>query len=207
MKRQLPLFVVLAVALFAMAVKFIGFGAWGKTAITELDIWIQTSYIFAFLYGPIHLVQLHLSNTRKRRPQWVYSAAFLIIIAITTPMFLFMGLKHPVNKFIIDNITNQIDSAVYAMLGFYVCSAAYRSFKLKNIEATILLVAAVLLMLGQAPIGEQIIPGVTKVSQWILDVPNSAGMRGIRIGASIGAFAASIRVILGLERSWTGSGH
>lgn len=207
MKRQLPVYVVLVVAVLAMAVKFFDFGERGKTAVTELDTWVQTSYIFAFLYGPIHLVRLHLSYTQKRRPNWIYSAIFLALIAITTPMFLFMGLDHPVNKFIIDNITNQIDSAIYAMLGFYVCSAAYRSFKMKNLEATILLVAAAILMLGQAPIGERIIPGITRVSQWILDVPNSAGMRGIRIGASIGAFAASIRVILGLERTWTGSGH
>lgn len=207
MKKQLPIYVVLIVGLFAMAIKFIDFGTWGKTATTELDTWIQTSYIFAFLYGPINLIRLHAVNTQKRRPRWIYSAIFLALIAITTPLFLAMGLKHPFNAFIIDNITNQIDSAIYAMLGFYVCSAAYRSFKLKNVEATILLIAAIILMLGQAPIGERIIPGITKVSQWVLDVPNSAGMRGIRIGASIGAFAASIRVILGLERSWTGSGH
>ena len=62
------------------------------------------------------------------------------------------------------------------MLGFYVCSAAYRTFKAKNMEATVLLISAVLLMLGQAPIGDAIWGKMSTLSQWILDVPNSAGM-------------------------------
>ncbi len=204
MKRRLPLLVVLVTAALGMALKFFNFGEAGSTAVTDLDTVIQTSYLFAFLFGPIHLLRLHHSNVEKRRVNWVYSALLLAVCAVTTVIFFVNKIDGPASSFIIDSITNAVDSAIYAMLGFYVCSAAYRSFKLKNLEAAILLVAAVLLMLGQAPIGDAIIPNTSKFTQWILDVPNSAGMRGIRIGASIGAFAASIRVILGLERSWTG---
>lgn len=206
MRRRLPLLVVLATALFAMAVKFVDFGAFSKTGATELDTWIQTSFIFAFLFGPLNLLRLHVVNVQKKRPNWAYSGLLLGTFAVTTVIFFVNKIDGKVSSFILDSFTNAIDSAIYSILGFYVCSAAYRSFKLKNVEATILLIAAVLLMLGQAPIGDAIIPRTSKFAQWILDVPNSAGMRGIRIGASIGAFAASIRVILGLERSWTGSG-
>ncbi|HHY45372.1 MAG TPA: hypothetical protein GX512_06655 [Firmicutes bacterium] len=206
MKRRLPLLVVLVTALVCMGLKFLNLGEKGATLATDLDTIVQTSYLFAFLFGPIHLIRLHYSYVQKRRPNWAYSAFLLGVCAVTTVIFFINKIDGPVSTFIIDSITNATDSAIYAMLGFYVCSAAYRSFKLKNVEATILLIAAVILMLGQAPIGDAIIPNTSKFAQWILDVPNSAGMRGIRIGASIGAFAASIRVILGLERSWTGSG-
>lgn len=207
MRRQLPVTVVLLVGVFAMFIKFFNLGTWGTTAATELDIWVTTSYIFAFLYGPINLIRLHHANVKRRRPNWVYSAILLVVLAACTVLFMVNGLNGKASRFIIDNIVNRIDGAIYALLGFYVCSAAYRSFKLKNLEAAILLIAAVILMLGQAPVGDRIIPNISSGSNWILNVPNSAGMRGIRIGASIGAFAASIRVILGLERSWTGSGH
>ena len=206
MKRRLPLLVVLLTALFSMGVKFLNLGSFSSKGATELDTWIQTSYIFAFLFGPLNLLRLHWTNVQKKRPNWTYSALLLAVFALTTVIFFVNRIDGKVSKFILDSFTNAIDSAIYSVLGFYVCSAAYRSFKLKNVEATILLVAAVLLMLGQAPIGDAIVPNTSKLAQWILDVPNSAGMRGIRIGASIGAFAASIRVILGLERSWTGSG-
>jgi hypothetical protein len=129
----------------------------------------------------------------------------LIAMIATTVITLTNGVKGELTVFVVENIADRIDSAIYALLGFYVCSAAYRSFKLKNLEASLLLGAAVLLMLAQAPVGDAIFPGISKVGEWILTVPNSAGMRGIRLGAGIGAYAASIRVILGLERSWSGS--
>ncbi len=206
MKRKLPLLIVLITALFVMAVKFIDFGPQGAAVATETDIWNETSFFTALLFGPLNLLRLHVVAVQKRRTNWVYSGLLIGVFFVTFVIFAVNKIDGPVSTFIIDSITNAIDSAIYAMLGFYVCSAAYRSFRLKNAEATVLLVAAVILMLGQAPIGDVIIPNTSKFAQWILDVPNSAGMRGITIGASIGAFAASIRVILGLERSWTGSG-
>lgn len=206
MKRQLPLIVVLVTALATMLLKFFNFGQVGNTFASELDQWIVISYAFAFLLGPINLIRLHWGNVARRRTKWAYSAFTLVLLAISTVVMLVNGVNGKVSLFLVDNIGNAIDSAIYAMLGFYVCSAAYRSFKLKNTEASILLVAAVILMLGQAPIGDVLIPNISKFANWILNVPNSAGMRAIGIGASIGGFAASIRVVLGLERSWTGSG-
>ncbi|MGB4656410.1 MAG: hypothetical protein WBI43_02445 [Bacillota bacterium] len=206
MRRQLPLLLVAITAFFVMAMKFFNFGEVGAAAIQEADIWIQVTYEFAFLLGAINFTRLHYGNVARKRPKWVYSVVALIAMVLTCIITLVDGVKGEIAVFLYENVANRIDSAIYALLGFYVCSAAYRSFKLKNLEAGILLVSAVLLMLAQAPIGDAIFPGISKVGEWILKVPNSAGMRGIRLGAGIGAYAASIRVILGLERSWTGSG-
>jgi hypothetical protein len=43
-----------------------------------------------------------------------------------------------------------------------------------------------------------------KLTEWIMDVPNSAAQSGIIIGAALGAAAMAIRVILGIERSYLG---
>ncbi len=205
-KRQLPLIVLAVTAILLMAVKFLNFGEFGAATIKELDAWSQVTYEFAFLLGAINFTRLHYSNVSRKRTKWVYSAIALAAMIISTIVILFNGVNGEISMYLVEDIANTIDSAIYALLGFYVCSAAYRSFKLKNLEATILLASAVLLMLAQAPIGDAMFPGISKVGEWILNVPNSAGMRGIRLGAGIGAYAASIRVILGLERSWTGSG-
>lgn len=206
MKRQLPIIIVAVTAIFVMAMKFLNFGPFGAAAIKEADVWIQVTYEFAFLLGAINFTRLHYGNVSRKRTKWVYSAISLVAMVLTAIITLINGVNGPVSTFLYQNIANRIDSAIYALLGFYVCSAAYRSFKLKNLEAGILLVSTVLLMLAQAPIGDAMFPGISKLGEWILTVPNSAGMRGIRLGAGIGAYAASIRVVLGLERSWTGSG-
>lgn len=206
MKKQLPLVIVFVSCLLVVVVKFFNFGPGGEAFIKRADKWNVTTSVFAFLLGPINLVRLHLNNVRRRREKWIYSAITLATIVIFTILFGYYGSNHAVTMWVINNIAYQISGAIYALLGFYICSAAYRTFKLKNLDASILLVSAVLLMLGQAPIGDAIIPGTSRLANWILTVPNSAAMRGIRLGAGVGAYAATMRVVLGLERSWTGGG-
>lgn len=205
MQKELPLIIVFVSGILVMLSKFFNFWRLPELVAT-LDKWSIVMSTFAMLMGIIELTRLHVNNVRRRRINWYYSIVTLLAIYLYLPVVLIQGPEGPSPKWITTNVSQPIGSAIYAILGFYIVSAAYRSFKARNLEASILLVAAVLLMLGQAPIGEAIWSGFPKISDWILTVPNSAGMRGINIGAYIGIFATSIRVLLGLERSWTGSG-
>ncbi|MBN1879286.1 hypothetical protein JW823_04170 [bacterium] len=97
-------------------------------------------------------------------------------------------------------------STMFAMLAFYMCSAAYRAFRMRNLHAGILLVSSFIVMLGQIPLATAYIPGLHELRQWILDVPNLASKRGIMIGVGLGASATSFKIILGIERAWLGGG-
>jgi len=39
---------------------------------------------------------------------------------------------------------------------------------------------------------------------WIMDVPNTAGTRAITIGIALGVVATSLRILLGVDRSYLG---
>mgnify|MGYP001572909840 CR=1 FL=1 len=48
------------------------------------------------------------------------------------------------------------------------------------------------------------IPSVEGVAEWIMKYPNTAGQRGVIIGAALGAASMSIRVMIGIERPYLG---
>ena len=97
------------------------------------------------------------------------------------------------------------NATMFALLAFYIASAAFRAFRARNTEATLLLGAGILLLLGRAPVGRLIYDSLPEISNWIIDVPNNAGRRAIIMGASLGAIVTGLRVILGMERQHLGA--
>ena len=79
-----------------------------------------------------------------------------------------------------------------------------------------LLVTALIVMLGNVPVGDLVwntvfawLPwenATSGMKQWILDNPNLSARRGIILGISLGVISQSIRIILGIERSYLGGG-
>ena len=64
-------------------------------------------------------------------------------------------------KWLFDSAYSPIDMTMFALLAFFVASASYRAFRIRNFEASLLLLAGVLVMLGAVPIGDL-------VSSWML---------------------------------------
>jgi hypothetical protein len=106
---------------------------------------------------------------------------------------------------IYDHVFAPCNSTMFALLAFFVASAAFRAFRARNAEAALLLISAIIILVARAPIGRSISPMLPEFSDWILDIPNNAGRRAIMMGAAIGAIATGLRVILGLERSHLGA--
>ena len=54
---------------------------------------------------------------------------------------------------IFDYIYTPLSATMFALLAFFVASASYRAFRIRNFEATLLLISGIILMLGRVPIG------------------------------------------------------
>jgi hypothetical protein len=113
-----------------------------------------------------------------------------------------------------DSMFNPLQATMYALLAFFVASASYRAFRAKSAEATILLVTAFIILLGRTPAGTYAtawVPDsfsflkVPNLANWIMAIPNLAGQRAIIIGIALGVIAMSLRVIIGIERTYLGS--
>ena len=109
-------------------------------------------------------------------------------------------------------VQTPLDATMFSLLAFFIASAAFRAFRARNLEATLMLVAACAVILGLTPpfvhawnTLAPAMPGFpTALKDWILDVPNMASRRAIVLGIGLGAIAQSFRIILGLERTYLG---
>ena len=124
----------------------------------------------------------------------------------------FVGGKKPFD-YLFDNVYQHLSATMFALLAFFIASAAYRAFIGRTLESNLLLVAAVLVMLGNTTIGSSLtswLPSslsflhLPNISAFIMKFPNTAGQRAIMICAGLGIIGSSLRIILGIERSYLG---
>jgi hypothetical protein len=108
------------------------------------------------------------------------------------------------------NMQVPLQSTMFSLLAFFIASAAYRAFRLRSAEASLLLIAAIIVMLGRVPLGQWLTRNLPQeatlpwLTETIMAYPNMAAFRGILMGAALGVMAMGLRVILGIERSYLG---
>jgi hypothetical protein len=183
----------------------------------EVLVWVTIVGGFTLLLGVISIFRVNLNAVKRRNSGWIYNFATIIaILVMALPAMLpvrWSGLFGTGPGSIYDWFFNYIDapmmSTMFAMLAFYIASAAFRAFRARNLQATLLLATAVLVMLWRIPMGEALMEAIYQkmpgyINTYIMGGFNLAVQRGIIIGAALGAAAMSLRIMLGIERTYMG---
>jgi hypothetical protein len=191
----------------------------------DVSVFFDIIAVFAFFLGGGNLVRVHSQKVARRSKGWGFSMVTLIGFGLMLAIGLFK-LGNPIGvagdldargswfKIMFDYIVQPCSATMYSLLAFFVASASYRAFRAKNTEATILLVAAFIILLGRTALGVLItswVPDWLSIAQipnlaiFVMTSPNLAGQRAIMIGIALGVVAMSLRLILGIERSYLGS--
>ncbi|HTE18542.1 MAG TPA: hypothetical protein VK689_09200 [Armatimonadota bacterium] len=194
---------------------------------------------FTFLLGVYNLTSIHGNNLRRRRAGWPYSLAFFGAFTATV-VFAFWkdwkswfggpeaplwvndrnpahaALPHDVYTLLFEGLYRHLEATMFSILAFYIVSAAYRAFRIRSGEAAVLMVVALILMMGQVPLGMALTSGIPQgpsflgidwsilrmeiFSQYILTAINGPVQRAIEFGLGLGALAMALRIWLSLER-------
>lgn len=205
MKRTLPVLVSAVVGLILLADYFLKVPILKQPA-TEIQDWGLIVSAFALALAAVNLLRIHAKRIVKKDRQSVHSGILIAALLVTAFSGIFMGTSSEIFKFIFDSTFTPLAAVFYAMTAFHLASASYRAFRAKNLQAVALLLSGVLLMLGRAPIGEVIWKGFPTVADWITNVVNLAGSRGILISTAVGTVGAGLRILAGIDRSHLGSG-
>lgn len=215
MKRLIPLILCFVFGIIMIWTSFTPHSI-SKTIYDEIIAWVLIIGPFALVLAVTTLIQTHATRIRRQAEHWQYS--FVVFIGLATMVLIGIpyGPKNEVFVWLYTNVQVPMDATMFSLLAFFIASAAYRAFRARTLEATLLLVAALIVMMGNVPIGDLIWntvlswtpweDGASSLRQWILDNPNTSARRGLLLGVSLGVISQSIRIILGIERSYLGGG-
>lgn len=215
-------------------------------ATAQLRVADISNVLAAFLLGlgVFSVLRIHLQRIAKKHKDAFFSIVLLVSMVLmivfgyadwiqrefrmkaifdenpltTTPMTMGFDLMF-------DGMLQQMDAAMFSMIAFFILSAAYRAFRIRSIEATVLMGSALILMLGlmgavETPFAGMIDgiiansdpygvpnPGhwlnnlkIASVGDWVktnLQVPS---LRALEFGVGLGALAMGLRLWLGLEK-------
>jgi len=223
MRREIPLFITFIIGTALVVAMFIPHDPFPKLE-HEFSIWFELIAVFAFVLGGGNLIKVHVNKIQRNHRDKIYSYVTIIAFLLTLIIGLSKfggdpGLRGNYIadgtwfKVIYDAIFTPLQATMFSLLAFFVASASYRAFRAKTKEATVLLIAAFIILIGRTPMGYYLtfwLPEplqflhIPNLSAWIMAAPNLAGQRAIMIGISLGIISTSIKLILGIERSYLG---
>lgn len=226
MKRTIPLMItaivgsVLVIAYFIPHPPFDGLRE-------DFSIFFDIIAAVAFILGGGNLIKMHGNRISRREKGAWYSLVTVVGFVVVLVVGLlkvgnpggFGGGTSVVSQgsgfhYAYQYIFRPCAATMFALLAFYVASASFRAFRAKNAEATILLLVAFTILLGRTFVGALAtswLPDslfflrIPYLADKIMVVLNFAGNRAIMIGIALGIISTSLKVIIGIDRSYLGS--
>ena len=209
MKREIPLLLVGFFGFFYVLDLFITWQPW-KTVGTELQVWANVLIAFAYVLGAGNVLRIHGTRFLRKQRDWGYS--LVTVIAMLVMMFFgvtheswFVGGGHTsgsIFDWMYQSMYSPMQATMFSLLAFYISSAAFRAFRVRSLQASLLAITATVVMMGGVPLGTQLWDGFPAVVDWVMGDLQTAGKRAILIGAALGAISTGFKMITGIERTF-----
>lgn len=171
---------------------------------TLVDSYWQIIFGCAIIVGVFSFLKVNLKAISARNQvgyRWLSIAA---VIAMPVLAVIWGRGGDSPFMWVFDNIQIPLQSTVFALLAFFVASASYRGFRARSVAASVLLFAALMVLISRSALGEYMWEQFPAFTDWIRNTPSMAARRAILIGIGLGSLTTSLRVILGIERTWLG---
>ena len=203
-KKEIPLLITFLGGLVFVIQSFVP-SAPSQRLFSETLQWLNIRAAAIIFLGALSLWLTQWRRIRRRDEGWGFNIVTLVSL-VAVALIGIIGGREPGSLLhtIFTYVQAPIQSTLFALLAFYIASAAFRAFRAKNMLSTVLFAAAIIMMLGRVPIGEAISPHIPELSNWILRVPSLGASRAIQLGISLGTLSITLKILLGIERGYAG---
>lgn len=152
MKIRIPVIICLIMGILTLIQPFIPHPIFASV-FKGATRWVYVVGVFATVIGIGTLVRLHSKRIARKSPGWIYSIIIFVGFLLSAGFGIIGGKKGEPFLWLFNNVNASLESAMFSLLAFFMASAAYRAFRARTFEATLLLIAALVVMLGRVPIG------------------------------------------------------
>ena len=214
-------------------------GSFLQQSFGVVSSFVQIIAAFLLGLGIFSLLKIHLMNIARRKKDWGFSVVLLVsmfsMITFGYWDFIirqgskatdfddpqFWQMPNMVRDFLFDGLLQQMDAAMFSIIAFFILSAAYRAFRARSVEATILLGTALLVILslmgvvagmwddkvaalageGKTASADFIMNfKITEIAGWLKNTFQTPAITGIKFGIGLGTISMALRIWLGLEK-------
>jgi len=218
-----------------------------RTPLEGVSFWLEdampvvsqlTNILAGFLLGLgiYSLWRVHGRKVIKMQKDWIFSfvllASSILMVVVgymdwatkqgpDGPKLSEHANWHTINyarDFLFEGFLQQMDAAMFSIIAFFILSAAYRAFRIRSVEATVLLATALIVMLSLMgavtnawqgainhinPSPDAFVQNFSldTIRSWLTNSVQTPSIRGIDFGIGIGSLAMGLRLWLSLERT------
>jgi hypothetical protein len=201
---RLPFVLMLVLGIFFVAQYYIPHPSVQEPA-KILQQWMNPLGGFIMFLGLVGIFIRHVKLVRRKERRWGYSVVTLVsMIAMMVAGFALGTEDDTVFADWFKYLLTPIEATIMSLLAFFVASAAFRAFRARTMNATVLLVSAFVVMLGLVPVVADVCTPVASISDFIFKYPATAAKRAILMGVALGAISVAIKTIVGIDRTILG---
>lgn len=160
----------------------------------------------AALVGILNLLSVHWKKARSKENRDLFSLVLLLGFIITFAAGMWLTPANPLFQHVIISIQAPVETSLMAVLAV---TLAYASLRLlqrrKGWMGIVFIISALVFLLfigGFLPVFQQI-PFVGNFASFLNRLP-TAGARGILLGVALGSLTTGLRVLLGVDRPYSG---
>lgn len=161
---------------------------------------------FAIILALYSQTKRSISFIEQRVHGWQYHLWTIFLLYLSGAIGLYFGSVSPKFLFFQYAFLMPAGAVQYSILTFYMASAGMKAFRARSPQATLLIIAGILVLLGQAPLTGAFFPISGDIRLYLIESFAKGTAKMFSISMVVGAVVLGVRILLGKEEQALGYG-